>query len=98
MIERLAQALLTRGGAIERAQGNRAQARPRQSLNLIQLLVAENRIVELELTAMEGGLLEQILLRSNGRLRRHDNLFTDRIDGWIRHLREELFEILEQQR
>ena len=64
----------------------------------LELLVAEDRVVDHELARMLGRLVEQVALRADERLHAHHDGFADRIDRWVRHLREQLLEVRVHQR
>src|SRR5438445_5058716 len=61
-LERAAQSGLALGDAIERRERDRAQARRVQPLDLFQLHVGQHWAPELELPAVLGRFLEQVLL------------------------------------
>ncbi len=59
-----------------------------------ELLVAENRMRHAQPVRVLLGRLQQIQLRPDVTVHRHDDLLADRIDGRIRDLREELLEVV----
>ncbi len=69
----------------------------RESLDLGEIGVPDHRRLELELMAVAGCLLEEVLLRAHRRLERHDELLADGIDRRVRDLREELLEVAEEE-
>ena len=69
---------------------------PSQGADLLELLVAQHRRRERELAAGVGGGLEEVALRPDRGLHRHDDLLADGVDRRVRHLREELLEVGEE--
>ena len=59
----------------------------------LELLVAQDRVVDHELPRMLRRLVEQVSLRPDKRLLAHHDRLADRVDRRIRHLREELLEV-----
>ena len=64
----------------------------------LEILVAQDRVVDHELPCVLGRLVEQVSLRADERLHAHDDGLTDRIDRRVRHLCEQLLEIGVEQR
>ena len=101
VLERAAQrrsvaAGLEQGGKLDRLE----PVRPRAAVERAdprQLVVGEDGRRQRELAARLRPGLEQIALGSDRRLRRHDDLFADRVDGRIGDLREELLEVVEEE-
>src|SRR5207253_3048248 len=86
------------GDREQRREDDGAQTRHREAFDLFQLFVGQERLLEAELAAMHRRLFEQVLLGADGRFGRGDHLLANRIDWRIGDLREELFEIVEEQR
>jgi hypothetical protein len=61
-----------------------------------QLFVGENRVREQEPVSVLLSRFQQVLFRADVAFQRHDDLFADRIDRRVRHLREELLEVVIQ--
>ena len=59
-----------------------------------QLVVGQDRVRHTQPVGVLLRRLEQVALRSDGALQRHDDLLADRVDGGIRDLREELLEVV----
>ncbi len=65
--------------------------------DLLQVLVAEDRLAHFEtLAARRAFEVEQVRPRPDDRDEAHDDLFADRVDRRVRHLREVLLEVGEQ--
>ena len=64
----------------------------------LELVVAQDRVVDHELPRMLGRLVEQVSLRADERLHAHHDRLADRVDRRVRHLREELLEVGVEQR
>ncbi len=64
---------------------------------LVQLVVAEDRRLDLDLPARLGCRLQQVELAADALAHRHDDLFADAIDRRVCHLREELLEVVVEQ-
>ena len=62
-----------------------------------QFLIGENRMGDHETMAVGRCRVQQILFWTNIAFQRHDDFFTNRIDGWIGNLSKELFEIIVDQ-
>src|SRR5690242_10770986 len=88
LIEGFAETPLAVVNPVKGAQGDGPQTGPCQPLNSFELLVVKNGVLEPQLTAMERGLFKQVLLRTNGRLRRHHHFFANWIDRRVSYLRE----------
>ncbi len=87
-------------GREEDRQGDGLEtARPAavQPAELVQLLVLQDGRIQLDLPGGHGGRLQQIALRADGGLHRHDDLFADAIDRRVGHLGEQLLEVVVQQ-
>ncbi len=93
---------LHRTGAFGRAEQGRDRLGPQLAVldvaYLLQLAVGEERLLQLELVAMLGGLDEQVLLRAHEGLQRGDELLANSVEWRVRYLGEELPEVVEQQR
>ncbi len=61
---------------------------------LVQLVVFEDRRFQLDLPGGARRRFEQVVLGADGRLHRHDEFFADAIHRRIRHLREQLLEVV----
>jgi len=64
---------------------------------LLQLLVAQDRRGQLDLPRRGRRRLEQVPLRADRGVDGHDDLFADGVDGRVRHLREQLLEVVVEQ-
>ena len=64
----------------------------------LELLVAQDRVVDHELPRVLRRLVEQVALRPDERLLAHHDRLADRVDRRIRHLREELLEVRVEER
>ena len=62
-------------------------------LQPLELLVAQDRVVDHELARVLRRLVEQVALRADERLDAHHDGLADRIDRRVRDLREELLEV-----
>ena len=60
-------------------------------------LVAEDRVLDLDLAARVGPRIEQVAFRADGRGHRRDQLLADRVERRVGDLREQLLEVVEQQ-
>ena len=78
-----------RPGGVERAAGEAGVARIRQGR---ELPVAQDRVRQADPPAVFRRRLEQVALRADRALERHDDFLADRVDRRIRHLGEELLE------
>ena len=67
-----------------------------QGFNLEQVQVAEDRILNLQYMAVLRPLLQQITVCTNIYGAGGDNLLPVRIDGRIRHLGKQLFEVVKK--
>ncbi len=77
-------------GRVEHVVGDLAE--------LLELVVAEDRLVHDQLVGLLGDLGQQVHLRADARLQRHHDRLADRVDRRVRDLREELLEVGEQRR
>ena len=59
-----------------------------------RFLVADDRVLDLDLPARLGPRVQQVALRADGRLHRRHQLLADGIERRVRHLREQLLEIV----
>ena len=73
------------------------EMRVRDLADFFQVSIRENRLLHFDAAAGFGGLLHHVRLRPDVRDQRHHELLADRINRGIRHLREELLEVLEQE-
>ena len=64
----------------------------------LELAVEQDRLVEHELVRMLGRLVEEVLLRAEGRRQAHHDFLADRVDRRVGDLREQLLEVGEQRR
>ena len=65
-----------------------------EGADLLEVLVGEDRRGERQLEGRLRSRLEEVRLRADRRLRRHDDLLADRVHGGIGHLGEELLEVV----
>jgi hypothetical protein len=96
-LEGLLEPLAARARREERGQRHGVQARLVDLANLRQLGVRQARRLQLELARVQRRFLEDVLLRPDGGAERHHQLLADRVDRRVRHLREELLEVVEQE-
>ena len=82
---------------IDRDRGN-LEAGHVHVLDLQQVGVGQNGVVHLEDLAVLGLILQQVAVGTDVYAGGSDHLFTDGIDGRVRHLRKALLEIVEQRR
>ena len=61
-----------------------------------QLFIGQDRMRHREPMALRLGRVEQIAFGADVALQRHDDLFARAVDRGVRHLREELLEVVEQ--
>ena len=64
----------------------------------LELVVAQDRVVDHELARVLGRLVEQVPLGADERLHAHHDRLADRVDRRVRHLREELLEVRVEER
>ena len=83
-----------RPGAIEYQRGETVFV---EVLDLLELVLEQNRAIEADGVAVFGGFLEQVAFRPQSGTQRHHRPFADRVDRRVGHLRKELFEIGEKQ-
>ena len=83
------------GSVIERKPRDAGPAVERA--DLLELRVREDRRRERELEGRPRPGLQQVVLRPDRRLGRHDDLFADRVHRRVRDLREELLEVAVEQ-
>ena len=97
-VERLGESGGALGNAERGRQSPRAQAHSgTQMPQLLEVGVRQDRQRRLDHVRMIGLFVEQVSLRADISHRGHHQLFANRIDGRIGHLRKELLEIAEQQ-
>ena len=70
----------------------------RDLAKLLELVVAEDRLVHHQLVSVLGTLREQVDLGPDAGLQRHHHAFADRVDRRVGHLGEQLLEVREQRR
>ena len=80
----------------QRGQRGRRHSRQVQGLDLRQLLVGEQRRLELQLPAVLRTFVEQVLLAADKRFQRSDQLLPDRVQRRVGHLGKQLLEIIKQ--
>ncbi len=93
-VERGAKPSLAIVDAVQGRKRDRAQTFNVEPLDPFEFLVGENRLLELKLAAVTRRLLEQIMFGANRRFGRGHQFLANRIDRRIRHLREQLFEVV----
>ena len=64
---------------------------------LREVVDSDDRELEAYLARRTRGGVEQIALATDGGSERRDELLADRVERWIRHLRKQLEEVIEQQ-
>src|SRR5260370_29130302 len=82
---------------IYRSRGKPARAGPFDVADARQLLVVEDRGLELDLAARRGDRLEQVALGTDAGRDLGDQLLADAVERRIGHLREELLEVVVEQ-
>ena len=86
---------------LARVEQHRQRGRPEPGLvdvaQLRQLVVVDDRVLDLDLPARLRPRIEQIALRPDRRGHRGHELFADRVERRVGHLREELLEVVVQQ-
>mmetsp|Transcript_22650 Transcript_22650/g.65920 ORF Transcript_22650/g.65920 Transcript_22650/m.65920 type:complete len:272 (+) Transcript_22650:1442-2257(+) len=60
----------------------------------LHLLEGQDRVADHQPLAVLGTRREEVCFWAHGAAQRHDHLLTDRVDGWVRDLGEELLEVL----
>ena len=70
----------------------------RDLAQLLELVVAQDRLVHDQLVGLLGDLGEQVDLGADAGLEAHHDRFADRVDRRVRDLREQLLEVREQRR
>ena len=69
---------------------------PGYTPQLLQIAIGQDGVQQLHGVAVLGRLIEDVALGADVAGERHDELFADRIDGRVGHLREKLLEVVEQ--
>ena len=88
-------AALDRPGDVQR---RRVEDLVRDLAQLLELMVAQDRLGDHQLVGLLGGLGQQVDLGADAGLQAHDHVLADRIDRRVGHLREQLLEVREQRR
>ena len=97
LVERSLQTGRAISGAEQHRERHRAESLQPDVPQLGQLAIVDDRVADADLPAALGLRTEQVALRTDRRLHRRDQLFADRVERRIRHLREELLEVVVQQ-
>src|SRR5437762_5960663 len=79
LVERPPEPGAARARREEHRQRDRTQMTVVERLHLDELLVRQRGALQMELAAMERRLVEEVLLRPDRGLERHDELFADRV-------------------
>jgi len=69
-------------------KGGRQKIAPTHAAQFFQIQIRQNRMRQLQRVAMLRRLLQDVPLRADVTCQRHHQLLANRIDRWIRHLRE----------
>ena len=96
-VDRRAEPIRPFGHTEQHAQRLALEMRIGDPADLLQIGIRENRLLDLDAAAGFRRLIHEIGLRPDVGHQRHHELLADRIDRRIRHLREQLLEILEEQ-
>ncbi len=97
LFHRLDQAFLAARHAEQHRQHADAQAGQVHAPHLREVLVREDRPLHFETAAIGRLRIEQVALGAEARLRGGDDLLADAVDRRVRHLREQLLEVVVQQ-
>ncbi len=91
-------ALFRRPGGVDESRLEVAVADLRDRPDLFEVVVGEDRLAHLQPLELRGAFeVEQVRPRPDDRDERHHQLFADRVDRRVRHLREILLEVGEQE-
>ncbi|MDF3022347.1 MAG: hypothetical protein K0Q92_3650 [Steroidobacteraceae bacterium] len=90
------QAVLAPVGAEQDGQRAHLEAGQRDAPHLGEFLVGQHRPGQLQAAAVRGPRVEQVALTTQPHIRRGDDLFADAVDGRVRHLGEQLLEVVVQ--
>ena len=82
------------GGIEQHRQRDGPEALVLQVSQLGRFLVADHRVCDLDLPARLGPPIQQVAFRADRRLHRGHQFLADGVERWIRHLREQLLEIV----
>ena len=93
LLQRPLHPLFALGDVEQHRQRHRAQITRRDLAQLLQLLVADDRIFQLDQVRVLGRLVEKIPFPAEIRVHRRDQLLADRVQRGIGHLRKKLAEI-----
>ena len=96
LVQSALQARFAVADAEQRGQSGRQQITIRNPAQFFQFAIGEQRMRQLQHVAVLGRLFENVALAADVADQRHHHLFANGIDGRIRHLREELLEVVEQ--
>ena len=97
LLHRLDEALLAAAHAEQDRQHADAQPRQVHAPDPRELLVGDDRPLELETAAVGRLRVEQVALGAEARLGRGDDLLADAVDRRVRDLREQLLEVVVEQ-
>ena len=84
------------GGIEQHRQRDGPEPLVLQVSQLGRFLVADHRVRDLDLPARLGPRVQQVAFRADRRLHRGHQFLADGVERWIRHLREQLLEIVVQ--
>ena len=88
--------LLPAIGTVDGRQRGGQEFAPGNAPQLLQIVIRQNRMRQLERVAVLRRLLEDVALGADVAGQRHDQLFANRVDGGIGHLRKKLLEVVKQ--
>ena len=94
-IKRALQSGFSLACAEERGQRGSKQISSRHATQLFQLAIGQQGVLQLQHVAILRACLENVALAANVADERHHHFFANGIDWRIRHLCEQLFEVIE---
>ena len=97
LFHRLHETFLAAAHAEQDRQHADAQARQVHAADTRELLVGDDRILQLEAAAIRRLRVQQVAFGAEARLGRGDDLLADAVDRRVRDLREQLLEVVVQQ-
>src|SRR5581483_5059266 len=96
LIERPLQSLLAVGDREERRQRIGEEIALRDTAQLLQIAIREDRVRQLQRVAVPRRLVQDVALGADITDERHHHFFADRVDRRIGDLRKELLKVVEQ--
>ncbi len=95
-VQRAFQLARSARGRKHRLQRGGQKVAPTHAAQLFQVEIRQNRMRQLQRVAVLRRLFQNIALRADVAGQRHHQLLADRVDRRIRHLREQLLEVVKQ--